>query len=204
MNKCTYDIIKSIFIECSGLSVLEVGSRSFRGWSLRGLFNGNKYVGIDMNQGEGVDIVCSSHNMQIESDSIDLIICTSMLEHDSNPTATIKEMKRVLKSTGKILITVPFYWSKHSFPDDYWRFTSDGLRVLFETEFGRVQTFEIGRKFVPHTVVAAINFTVGDLVIKSLNKKWSHENGRLYELIRMFTPPIMISLQKLLMYGRMV
>jgi SAM-dependent methyltransferase len=70
----------------------------------------------------------------------DLMICLEVLEHVRDPFAASREMVRVLKNNGKLLLTVPFiagYHGKsgtsasHDEYPDLWRFTHEGLQQLF-------------------------------------------------------------------------
>jgi hypothetical protein len=36
-----------------------------------------------------------------------------------------------LKPGGKICISAPFAWKFHGYPSDYWRFTHEGIKILF-------------------------------------------------------------------------
>lgn len=45
--------------------------------------------------------------ISLKSDSFDIIICSHVLEHESNERAAISEMVRVLKPGGKIFLGVP-------------------------------------------------------------------------------------------------
>jgi len=66
----------------------------------------------------------------IESETIDLIICTEVLEHLKEPFFALKEMRRILKGGGKLILTVPFLWPLHEEPNDYFRYSEYGLKYL--------------------------------------------------------------------------
>jgi len=52
------------------------------------------------------------------------------------PETILKEMYRIIKDKGKILINVPFYYWLHEEPDDYFRYTSYALEsILKESGF---------------------------------------------------------------------
>ena len=40
-------------------------------------------------------------------------------------------LTQLLKPNGHICIYVPFAWQIHGYPNDYWRFTPEGIRKLF-------------------------------------------------------------------------
>jgi SAM-dependent methyltransferase len=44
----------------------------------------------------------------------------------------MKEIYRVLKPGGHIILTVPFAWELHEEPYDFFRYTKHGLQQLFE------------------------------------------------------------------------
>jgi predicted SAM-dependent methyltransferase len=55
------------------------------------------------------------------------------LEHDDAPWETSKEIYRVLKDKGVLIVTVPgIGFKRHDFPSDYWRFTAAGVKALFK------------------------------------------------------------------------
>lgn len=64
--------------------------------------------------------------------SFDSVLCTEVLEHVFEPELFVREMARVLKPGGKLLLTVPFVWAEHEQPYDYARYSSFGLRLLLE------------------------------------------------------------------------
>lgn len=127
--------------------VLEVGSRDYGNTQdFRALFKqGTEYVGIDMQAGKSVDMVL---DLTAEFADIDAalggrrfgtIICMSVLEHCRNPFVMAQNMQRLLAEGGHLVISVPFVWELHGYPDDYWRFTPNGVRLLFpELDFDQL------------------------------------------------------------------
>lgn len=108
---------------------LEIGSFDVNG-NLRDIFL--NYTGLDMRNGPNVDLVASSHDIPLSSHIFDTIVCVEMLEHDSAPWVTADEILRLLKKGGRLIASAPgIGFPRHDYPSDYWRFTPDGLRVLF-------------------------------------------------------------------------
>lgn len=68
----------------------------------------------------------------MDDESVDTILCTSVLEHLELPWKAIKEMNRILKSNGCIVDTVPLFWHLYEEPRDFYRYTKYGLKYLFE------------------------------------------------------------------------
>ncbi len=75
--------------------------------------------------------ICS---LPFRSDSADAIICKDVLEHVVDPVGAVREMHRTLKPEGLLYCSVPFLHPYHGGRNlaDYWRFTHEGLGVLFE------------------------------------------------------------------------
>ena len=118
---------------------LEVGSKDYGSTQdLRPLFAGAEtYVGLDMEEGPGVDVVC---DLTYSFEDVDrrlggvrfgTVFCLSVLEHCENPFSMADTLTRLLKPGGKICISAPFSWKFHGYPCDYWRFTHEGIRKLF-------------------------------------------------------------------------
>jgi ubiquinone/menaquinone biosynthesis C-methylase UbiE len=79
------------------------------------------------------DIVGDIHDLPFEDNSVDAIICVSVLEHVEEPQKAVKEMHRVLKPGGYCYIYAPFLFYYHpvnGYYEDYYRFTLDGMRYL--------------------------------------------------------------------------
>jgi SAM-dependent methyltransferase len=66
---------------------------------------------------------------------IDTIICTEVLEHVTKPQRAVNQMLKVLKPGGRLYVVAPFFWPWHGIEgayNDYWRFTSQGWRLLLK------------------------------------------------------------------------
>jgi len=89
-------------------------------------------VGVDMEPGAGVDrVVDLEEPLPGDLGRFMHVECMSVLEHSRRPWLMAGNIERVLKKGGTLLVTVPFVWRVHGYPNDYWRFTKDGVRVLF-------------------------------------------------------------------------
>ena len=79
------------------------------------------------------DLVGDIHALPFPDNSVDAIICISVLEHVEDPALAFKEMYRALKPGGYCFIYVPFlyyYHAEQGYYKDYWRFTKDILDYL--------------------------------------------------------------------------
>lgn len=124
-----------------GNNVLEIGSRIHdpEAWYLnnRDLAKGD-WAGLDMQPGDGVDIVAditSNEDMMRVFDvygSFSGILCSEVLEHCARPWRAFNYFNFLLKPGGWIVLTVPFGFHRHAYPNDYWRMTDQGLKVLCE------------------------------------------------------------------------
>ena len=89
-------------------------------------------IGIDMIAGDGVDYVLNLEcDISTEIGMFDHIECCSVLEHSKKPWALASNLERRLLKGGTIFIAAPFVWRHHGYPDDYFRFTVNGIKSLF-------------------------------------------------------------------------
>jgi len=84
-------------------TVLDVGSMDING-NNRFLFEDCEYIGLDIGEGENVDMICYVHKY-FTTIKYDTIISTEMLEHDKYWGKSLKQMFRLLKNEGLLLIT---------------------------------------------------------------------------------------------------
>lgn len=90
--------------------VVEVGSRDING-SLRPLFDGCEYIGIDALDGPGVDVMCEA-SRYVPPWPCDVIVSTEALEHDPQWQATVRHMVSWLAPGGCLLLS----WATHKRP----------------------------------------------------------------------------------------
>lgn len=90
-----------------------------------------KYLGIDKLDHVGADMVVNISSQVWLKELYDIAFCMEVLEHVESPEVLIQNIKSNLKPTGKLYMSVPFMYPVHS-PEDYWRFTDIGLKLLLE------------------------------------------------------------------------
>ena len=61
----------------------------------------------------------------------DWAFCMEVLEHVLWPEVVLQNIHRHLKKDGTLVLSAPFRYPIHS-PEDYWRWTDQGLTVLLE------------------------------------------------------------------------
>jgi SAM-dependent methyltransferase len=98
---------------------------------LRPLFAGRAYTGTDFRDGPGVDRVEDLRALSFEDGSVGTAVCLETLEHVADPFAAARELARVVRADGGVcLVSTPLLLGIHGYPEDYWRFTPEGLRVV--------------------------------------------------------------------------
>jgi SAM-dependent methyltransferase len=114
------------------LKIIEIGSLDVNG-SYRPLFDSPHwtYTGLDLDAGKNVDIVADDpYNYPLESNSFDVVISGSTLEHVEDMHAFIKEAARIMKKDGIMCVIAPWTYPEHKYPVDCWRILPDGMRFL--------------------------------------------------------------------------
>lgn len=111
-------------------SVVEIGSQDVNG-SLRTFWKNHKYTGVDFVDGPGVDLVLTdAYKFPIESESVDLVLSSSVFEHSEMFWLTFLEIMRILKPHGLFYLNVPSNGHFHRWPVDCWRFYPDAGSAL--------------------------------------------------------------------------
>ena len=95
---------------------LEVGSKDYGAPQvLRSIFSDrDTYIGVDMQNGSGVDVVLNFTQKFKEIDAklkgirFGTIFCMSVLEHCEQPFKMAENLTALLKPGGKICLSVPF------------------------------------------------------------------------------------------------
>lgn len=141
--------------DCPG-PVYEFGSYQVEGQvdyaDLRSLFAGKGYVGCDMRPGPGVDRVEDVSRIGLGDGEAGTVLCIETFEHVLEIRRAFDEVYRILRPGGVFLITSPFNFRIHAYPDDYWRMTPQCLRRMLAPYGARVTGSQGHDKF-PHTVM---------------------------------------------------
>jgi ubiquinone/menaquinone biosynthesis C-methylase UbiE len=68
--------------------------------------------------------------MPFEAGTFDSVLCNAVLEHVQDAEAAMRELARVVREEGHVVVAVPFLQPYHACPGDYRRYTADGLAQL--------------------------------------------------------------------------
>lgn len=101
-----------------------------------------KYLGVDLEMNPQAE-----HHIGFDSKTTlpenyaDIVLSNQVLEHVDSPEGYLQEALRILKPGGTIILTTHGYWFYHPTPNDYWRWTSAGLRKTVEKEGFKITSF---------------------------------------------------------------
>jgi predicted SAM-dependent methyltransferase len=82
-----------------------------------------KYKGIKKNKTTEygkIDYVSDVANIPVPDESFDVIVCTEVLEHVPEPIEALRELSRILRPSGRLLITAPLGSGLHLMPYHYY------------------------------------------------------------------------------------
>lgn len=116
--------------------ILEIGSFQVEGQesyaNLRSLFPDKEFIGVDVRPGPGVDCVANVEALPHADASVGTVIAMSTFEHVPHFWKGFEQVRRVLRPDGVFLVSCPFYFHVHNYPNDYWRFTPEAFHLLLE------------------------------------------------------------------------
>ncbi len=115
----------------------------------KSLFEGKKYATLDNASEYKPTIVGDIHAIPLKDGEVGAVICLSVMEHLQDPKKAAKEMWRVLRPGGKLLLYTHFIYPYHiqkGLYGDYFRFTDDGLRYLLR-DFSKIEVKKHGGYF---------------------------------------------------------
>lgn len=93
----------------------------------------SELINVDVFQYDNTHIVAEGSKLPFKDESIDLVICESVIEHVTEPEKVFQEIKRVLAPGGYAYISIPFMYPFHASPNDFTRFTRNSLRNYFKS-----------------------------------------------------------------------
>ncbi|HJS01435.1 MAG TPA: class I SAM-dependent methyltransferase [Flavobacterium sp.] len=111
------------------------------GWQTLGIEPSDRAKGIAINKG----ISFVENTKTLENQSFDVITMWHVLEHVPDLDFQIKELKRLLKPEGTLIIAVPnfksfdakyyqSYWAAFDVPIHFWHFSKKAIQLLFQKQ----------------------------------------------------------------------
>ena len=111
------------------------------GWQTIGVEPSERAKSTAINKG----ISFVEQTSELENHSFDMISMWHVLEHVPDLDKQIKELKRLLKPTGTLIIAVPNFksfdakhygkfWAAYDVPIHFWHFSKTAIKLLFEKE----------------------------------------------------------------------
>lgn len=101
--------------------------------------NATSYVGVDIqvsghnHKDSRIDVFYDGKTLPFRDSHFDAVVCFEVFEHVFNIDELLREIGRVLKPNGQLLISVPFAWDEHEVPYDFARYTSFGIKHVLES-----------------------------------------------------------------------
>lgn len=88
------------------------------------------FVNLDIDATSGVDVQADAHALPFRDGQFTRVECDAVLEHVIDPRLVMREIARVLEPGGWAHVVAPFCHPFHAYPNDYRRFTPEGLRTM--------------------------------------------------------------------------
>jgi SAM-dependent methyltransferase len=146
-----------------GLRVLDVGCGDRPYEPL--LAAAAEVVGFDVPGNAHADLHGSIDALPVEDGSFDVVLCLQVLEHVPDPAAAVRELRRVVRPGGRVLLSTHGIYPFHPNPDDLWRWTHSGLERLFR-ENGQWTSVTVRPGAGTAATVAMLVAHVTDLLFK--------------------------------------
>ena len=144
--------------------VLEIGAgrNGRRGEFHPPLENTDNWIYLNLLSIQSPHVQADVQRLPFRSDSFDTVVCLEVMEYIDEPSVGLREAKRVIRSGGKLVISLPFM-HRHDAPTDFWRFTEAGIeRILSENSL---------------QIIALKKQGSGLAVAVSILKHWIHVSG---------------------------
>lgn len=168
--------------------ILEVGSRQAKNQEdiadLRVFFPGSSYVGVDMQDGPGVDVVQKGERLPFKDKSKNLVLCLETFEHCDKPWKVAKEIERVVSNRGLVIVSSQQNFPIHMHPSDYFRYTPFGMMSLFPSLKEKMVVaisppFDNEVKLNPQHVVLIGSKNKNNLLFKRLKKEIKRNKSKI-------------------------
>ena len=117
--------------------------------------------------------------MPFATAEFDSILCNAVLEHVEAPEPVMREMVRVLRPGGHMVVAIPFLQPFHPCPGDFRRYTREGMRRL-----GIENGLEVTAIHPTHTIAQTLGWIIWEYLEE---KKSLVGKAILYPLLWCFT-----------------
>lgn len=78
-----------------------------------------------------LDAICDlTEPLPFSENYFDTVVNLSVVEHTRKPVEVLKNFQRVMKVGGCVILAAPFMFYEHGMPNDYYRFTENGIREI--------------------------------------------------------------------------
>ena len=187
-----------------GVKVLEIGCargkyiKSLRDWG------GYQVIGVEIDK-KSSEYAQKEHNLEVRcgellsqnfpANNFDIVIMNHVLEHLYNPLETLKEVHRILRPRGLLLVRTPDsdvierklfgkYWSPYEAPRHIILFSKSILRkILSSLDF---RFIEVSNEKSPNNIILSIkNYLIDKELSKKIINFFSINN---YLLLMLFLP----------------
>lgn len=112
------------------LRILDFGAG---GSPYKSLFPNANYQTADLHGSSADYLIDADGYVNAPDQSFDMVLSTQVLEHCRRPDRYLAEVARVLKNDGKLILSTHGLFEEHACPYDFYRWTTDGLRLIMET-----------------------------------------------------------------------
>ena len=136
------ELVMRTYSDLPNAKILEIGSLNVNGCLRDAAAPTTQYIGLDLEEGPSVDhVIIPGADFPVEDDSFDLVMASSVFEHDSHFWDTFLRMCRATRRGGHIYVNAPSNGTVHRYPVDCWRFYPDAGLAL--AEHARSQGMEV-------------------------------------------------------------
>ncbi|PIR03761.1 MAG: hypothetical protein COV59_03750 [Candidatus Magasanikbacteria bacterium CG11_big_fil_rev_8_21_14_0_20_39_34] len=107
-------------------------------------------IRAECNKEKNPDILLdmNAEHWEVKKESYDTVFCHNTLYISAQPEQVIHNIYSVLKSEGKLFLTTPFIFRESPEPHDYYRFTSEKLLEMCQSQgFVKVKVIPFGKNF---------------------------------------------------------
>ncbi|XOB41354.1 MAG: methyltransferase domain-containing protein [Candidatus Nealsonbacteria bacterium] len=140
-----------IFEHCKDLKgvMIDLGAGRnpsyYRYWRI----NPSQFIKVDIDKKTKPDVVADlNKTLPFDNNFADAAFLFNTLYIIKKPEELIKEIFRILKNNGKFFIYSPFIFNESKEPNDYFRYTSQGIEHLLKVGgFKDYQIVSVGERF---------------------------------------------------------